>query len=175
MGASALAEPGSAALKAWTLRMEVEDFLVREARLLDEWRLDEWTKLLAEDVRYLVPPLDLPDADHRDTLFLISDNRASVLSRARQLMGRATWAESPRSRTRRLISNIEVLGQQGDETLASANFAIWTFQNDRANTYVGRYRHRLVRDSDGGFLFRERRTLLDLESLRPHSKLSVII
>jgi p-cumate 2,3-dioxygenase beta subunit len=30
-------------------RAEVEDFLYREAALLDEWQLDEWQSLLTED------------------------------------------------------------------------------------------------------------------------------
>src|SRR3977135_3802153 len=54
---------------------EIEQFLIEEAALLDEWRLDEWLALMAEDAHYLVPPLDKPDADHRDTLFLIADDR----------------------------------------------------------------------------------------------------
>ena len=50
---------------------EIERFLIEEAALLDEWRLEEWLALMAEDCRYLVPPLDKPDADHRETLALI--------------------------------------------------------------------------------------------------------
>ena len=46
---------------------EIEEFLIQEAALLDEWRLEEWLALMAPDARYLVPPLDVPDADHRDT------------------------------------------------------------------------------------------------------------
>ena len=48
-------------------RGEIEEFLIHEAALLDEWRLEEWLALMAPDARYLVPPLDAPDADHRDT------------------------------------------------------------------------------------------------------------
>jgi uncharacterized membrane protein YeaQ/YmgE (transglycosylase-associated protein family) len=79
-----------------------EEFLIHEAALLDEWRLEEWLELMAPDARYLVPPLDAPDADHRDTLFLIADDRRTLASRARQLLSGITWAENPRSRTRRL-------------------------------------------------------------------------
>jgi hypothetical protein len=38
-------------------------------------RLEGWLALMAPDVRYLVPPLDMPDGDHRDTLFLIANDR----------------------------------------------------------------------------------------------------
>ena len=30
-------------------RQEIEDFLYHEAALLDEWKLDEWQALLADD------------------------------------------------------------------------------------------------------------------------------
>src|SRR5712691_5415595 len=88
---------------------EIERFLVEEAALLDEWRLEEWLALMAEDSRYLVPPLDAPDADHRDTLFLLADDWRSLASRVRQLLSGTTWAENPRSRTRRLVTNVRLL------------------------------------------------------------------
>jgi 3-phenylpropionate/cinnamic acid dioxygenase small subunit len=54
---------------------EIERFFVDEAALLDEWRLEEWLTLFAEDGRYLVPSLDQPHSDHRTALFLVADDR----------------------------------------------------------------------------------------------------
>ena len=45
----------------------------------------------------MVPPLDAPDADHHDTLFLIADDRRTLASRVRQLLSGTTWAENPRA------------------------------------------------------------------------------
>ena len=153
---------------------EIEQFLVYEAALLDEWRLEEWLALMAPDARYLVPPLDMPEADHHDTLFLIADDRRTLASRVRQLLSGTTWAENPRSRTRRLITNVRLLAADADEVRVTANFAVWRFQHEQADVYVGRYVHILVRGS-AGLLFRERRAVLDLETLRPHGKLSFIL
>jgi p-cumate 2,3-dioxygenase subunit beta len=153
---------------------EIEYFLIEEAALLDEWRLEEWLELMAPDARYLVPPLDMPDADHRDTLFLIADDRRTLASRVRQLLSGTTWAENPRSRTRRLITNVRLLAADGVEARATANFAVWRFQHEQADVYVGRYLNVLVRGASG-LLFRERRAVLDLETLRPHGKLSFIL
>src|SRR6266849_5333404 len=122
----------------------IEQFLIHEAAFLDEWRLDEWQALMAPDARYLVPPLDAPDADHRDTLFLIADDRRTLASRVRQLLSGTTWAENPRSRTRRLITNVRLLATNGGEARATANFAIWRFQHEQADVYVGHYLHVLV-------------------------------
>jgi p-cumate 2,3-dioxygenase beta subunit len=153
---------------------EIEEFLVSEAALLDEWRLEEWLELMAPDARYLVPPLDMPEADHRDTLFLIADDHRTLVSRVRQLLSGTTWAENPRSRTRRLVTNVRLLAADDSEARATANFAVWRFQHEQADVYVGRYVHILVRGS-AGLLFRERRAVLDLETLRPHGKLSFIL
>ena len=153
---------------------EIEEFLIYEAALLDEWRLEEWLALMTPEVRYLVPPLDTPDADHRDTLFLIADDRRTLASRVRQLLSGITWAENPRSRTRRLITNVRLFAANGGEVRATANFAVWRFQHEHADVYVGRYVHVLVR-GPSGLLFRERRAVLDLETLRPHGKLSFIL
>jgi p-cumate 2,3-dioxygenase beta subunit len=153
---------------------EIEEFLVSEAALLDEWRLEEWLELMAPDARYLVPPLDMPEADHHDTLFLIADDRRTLVSRVRQLLSGTTWAENPRSRTRRLVTNVRLLAADDSEARATANFAVWRFQHEQADVYVGRYVHILVRGS-AGLLFRERRAVLDLETLRPHGKLSFIL
>ena len=152
---------------------EIEHFLIDEAALLDEWRLEEWLALMAPDARYLVPSLDAPDADHHDTLFLIADDRRTLASRVRQLLSGTTWAENPRSRTRRLITNVRLLAVEGGEARITANFAVWRFQHEQSDVYVGQYRHVLVRDPSG-LLFRERRAVLDLETLRPHGKLSFI-
>ena len=153
---------------------EIEHFLIDEAALLDEWRLEEWLALMAPDARYLVPSLDAPDADHHDTLFLIADDRRTLASRVRQLLSGTTWAENPRSRTRRLNTNVRLLAVEGGEARITANFAVWRFQHEQSDVYVGQYRHVLVR-GPSGLLFRERRAVLDLETLRPHGKLSFIL
>jgi p-cumate 2,3-dioxygenase beta subunit len=153
---------------------EVAQFLFEEAALLDEWRLDEWLKLLTDDARYLVPPLDAPNSDHRNALFLIADNYASLRSRVGQLMGRSVWSENPRSRTRRLVTNVRVLDSDDRKAIVTANFAVWRFQFEQTDVYVGQYRHVIVRGPTG-LLLQERRAVLDLESLRPHGKLSFIL
>lgn len=158
---------------AFTLR-EIEAFLVDEAALLDEWRLDEWLALFADDGRYLVPLLDAPESDHRAALFLIADDRRNLASRIRQLLGGTTWSENPRSRTRRLVTNFRILQEGADSVTAIANFAVWRFQHEATDVYVGRYVNVLVRGASS-LLFRERRTILDLETLRPHGKLSFIL
>src|SRR4051794_7852791 len=86
-------------------RGEVEDFLYREAALLDAWQLDDWLTLLTDDAYYRVPSNDQPQGDPANTLFLIADDIVRIRARVRRLKDPHAHAEHPRSRTRRVISN----------------------------------------------------------------------
>jgi len=155
-------------------RAEVEDFLYAEAALLDEWKLEEWLELLTEDATYQVPPTDLPDADAKTTLFIIADDAVRLKSRVNQLLGKSAWAENPHSRTRHMISNVRVIGSDGDNIRVAANFVVYRMRYELVDTYVGRYEYTLAR-RDGKLRIRERKAILDLEALRPHGKVSFIL
>ena len=153
---------------------DVERMFVEEAALLDEWKLMEWLETLTDDAMYLVPPLDLPDADHRTALFLVADTYTMLKSRVEQLLSKVNWAENPRSRTRRLVTNFRILETACDTARVTANFAVWQFAREQTNVYVGHYVHTLERDSTC-WRIKERRAILDMEALRPHGKLSFIL
>jgi p-cumate 2,3-dioxygenase beta subunit len=155
-------------------RSEVEDLLYREAALLDEWRLEEWLELLTDDAIYQVPPTDVPEGDSRNTLFIIADDAVRIRSRVKQLLGKSAWAENPHSRTRRMIANVRVLGADGDNVLATANFVVYRMRYESVDTYIGRYDYKLVREGNA-LKIRERRAILDIEALRPHGKISFIL
>ena len=155
-------------------RQQIEDFLYDEAALLDEWRLEEWLALLTDDAAYYVPSTDTPEGDPKDTLFIVSDDIVRLRSRVKQLLGRFAHAENPRSRTRRLISNVRIRGVEGDTIRVTANFAVYRSRMEQLDTYVGRYEYVLVH-KDGKLKIRERRAILDLDSLRPQGKVSIIL
>ena len=102
------------ATRAVVTRAEVEDFLYHEAALLDEWRLDEWQALLTDDATYYVPPNDQLESDHRSTLFLVADDRERIRQRVIRINDPNCHAEYPKSRTRRMISNVRIVAVDGD-------------------------------------------------------------
>ncbi len=156
-------------------RAEIEEFLYREAALLDEWRLDEWLGLLTEDATYRVPPNDTPDGDPADTLFIIADDIARIRGRVKRLASPEAHAEHPRSRTRRMISNVRITGRDGDYISVAANFVVYRFRRDqRIGEYVGRYVYRL-RVDDGALRIAERRAVLDSEELGALGSVSFIL
>jgi len=155
-------------------RQQVEDLLYREAALLDEWRLEEWLALLTQDATYQIPPTDVPEGDARNTLFIIADDALRIRSRVKQLLGKSAWAENPHSRTRRMITNVRVLGAEDENIIITANFAVHRMRYESVDTYIGHYDYKLVRQGNE-LRIRERRAILDNEALRPHGKIGFIL
>jgi p-cumate 2,3-dioxygenase beta subunit len=159
---------------AHVTRLDVEDFLFTEARLLDNWKLEEWLKLFLPEATYCVPSLDMPDLSPQDSLYLVMDDMKRLTSRVHQYSGRSMWVENPLSRTRRLISNTQILSSNGPEFEVTANFVVHRMRGGNIDSYIGRYEHVLVR-TDAGLRFRARKAILDLESLKPHGKVSILL
>src|SRR5215217_1895527 len=107
------------------MRQNVEDFLYEEAALLDAWELDAWLALLTHDAVYRVPANDTPVADPSDTLFLIADDINRLRARVVRLKDKNAHAEFPRSRTRRIISNVRIVGREPDAVRVAANFLVY--------------------------------------------------
>ncbi len=156
-------------------RAQVEDFLYLEAALLDEWKLKEWEALLTEDAAYYVPPNDQPENDHRRTLFLVADDRERIRQRIIRVLDPNCHAEFPKSRTRRMISNVRILAVDGGLITVAANFVCYRYRRyERIREYVGAYRHVLERAGEG-FRIKERRVLIDAHELGSLGSVSFIL
>lgn len=158
-------------------REEVERFLYTEARLLDEWRLPEWEQLFTEDARYLVPPVGIENAataDPATMLFLVADDRGRIRQRVLRLMKKSAHAEYPHSRTRHLVTNIELLGEDASGTRVTAYFSTYRVRRREVIVYMGQSFYTLVRAGDS-LAIREKRACLDLDALMPQGTLAFIL
>jgi p-cumate 2,3-dioxygenase beta subunit len=160
-------------------RGEVEDFLYREARLLDDWDLDDWLALWAPGpTRYVVPCNDDPDGDPATDLVLIDDDELRLRLRVERLNSRKAHREYPHSQTSHQVSNV-ILGTvegagENAELPVTAEFTVWRFRNGRASYYVGRHYYRLV-TADGGLRIRAKRSVLAMTELRPAGDLAILL
>jgi p-cumate 2,3-dioxygenase beta subunit len=167
--ASFTGNQGSAA----TLRETVEEFLYREAALLDAWRLDEWLALFTADSRYFVPTTDLPEGDPQKDLVFIDDDMVRLRARVERLKSRHGHREYPSSRTRRFISNLRIKVEDGGIVVTSS-FIVYRFRMAESSPYVGWYEHRL-KQVDGELKIHHRKAVLDMEALREHGAVSIIL
>ena len=161
-------------LAALLLQREVEDFIVHEAAMLDEWRLNDWLELFTEDARYVVPATDAPAADPKETLAIINDDMARLRGRVERLKSRHAHREFPWSRTRRFITNVRIKHINGEEIEVSASFLVYRIRSGQVDPLIGSYAYTLKR-VDGSLKIAHRKAVLDLEALRPHGTLSIIL
>ncbi len=155
-------------------RAEVEDFLYREAELLDDWDLDGWLALFTDDCRYVVPCNDTPDGDPSRDLVLIDDDALRLASRVERLNSRRAHREYPHSTTSHQVCNVRLRAMEGAELPVVAEFTVWRFRGERSTAYVGRYHYRLA-TVDGQLRIRSKRATLALTSLRQVADVAIIL
>ena len=156
-------------------RQQVEDFLYGEAALLDGWRLDEWLALLTDDAVYNVPSNDRPEADSKNTLFIIADDIHRIRARVARLKKPDAHAEYPPSRTRRMISNVRIVSRDGPLLKVEANFIVHRFRrNEGIRAFVGHYRYEL-RGESGGLRIARREAIIDSMELGSLASVSFIL
>ena len=142
-------------------QVAIEQFLFREARLMDELQHHEWLDLWETegDILYWVPCGD-DDIDPRKHVSLIYDDRARMRERVFRLDSPAAHTQDPPTKMRRLISNIEVAPGGNDQFTVHSNFVLAQFRSDEQNMYVGHTIHELKASKDGGFLIRSKKVML---------------
>lgn len=147
-------------LEMVVLRHEVEQFLFKEARLLDERRFEEWLDLLAEDLHYWMPmrrnikfgDWDLEFTSMDEEINWFDEGKDILAGRIRQLNTGVHWPEEPVSRFEHIISNVELVSAEGDEVRVNSKF--FCYQNrlqDEVNQFVGRREDLLRRDPETSF------------------------
>ena len=137
---------------------EVEQFMYREARMLDNRQFHEWLELLTDDIRYWMPvrsnrypvsskAISILDGSRYEEeevskegeLAIMDEDKDSLTRRIDRLDTGMAWAEDPPSRTRHMISNIEIEpGSSENELTVYSNFLMY---RSRAETeqdfYIG--------------------------------------
>jgi 3-phenylpropionate/cinnamic acid dioxygenase small subunit len=145
-------------------RAEAEEFLFREAKLLDDLHLDEWLSLFTEDGLYWVP------IDERRPIAtqgaIIYDTPLRREERVYHVLETSFPAQAPRSRTVHLVSNV-IVDKRDDDFLVSSNQLIYEMRTgDFAQTGIGVITpivsqiNYVLRRLDGELRIAEKRVLL---------------
>jgi p-cumate 2,3-dioxygenase beta subunit len=156
-------------------RLDVEDFLYLEASLLDQWRLTEWLQLFVEGAKYWVPPAGSDDdADPATTLFYVADDWFRLTERVKRLGKKTAHVEFPKSRCRRLVSNVRVIGGDDDSFRVTSNFVTYRSKGGKTETYLGHHNYTMCL-ADGQIRIRHKTSFLDTDNLNEQGKVSIII
>jgi len=92
------------------LMSAVSAFLYMEARFQDEHQYEAWEALWTDDGIYWVPA-NGADIDPEKEMSIIYDNRSRISLRIKQLLTGKRHTQTPQSRLRRIVSNIELMGE----------------------------------------------------------------
>ena len=148
---------------SWEQKREIEEFLSKEAHLLDEQRFDEWLDLLTEDVEYLIPLRehvqgDVEPAGHP----VVKDDKLMLTMRVKKHATGMSHVEIPKSMTAHLITNVLVEdGEGADEFLVRSTFLVRQARKLRDEAWWAGRRLDLLRRVEGEWRIARREVILD--------------
>jgi 3-phenylpropionate/cinnamic acid dioxygenase small subunit len=156
------------------VRQGVEDFLYREAELLDERRYEEWLELFTDDVHYWMPmrrnvPADEPAREFtRDGTEVnwFDEGKDTLTRRVKQIRTGVHWAEQPPSRICHMVSNVQILdatppGDAPTEVSVKSRFLIYRNRVQTETDLLVGKREDLLRRVDGQWRIARRKIVLD--------------
>lgn len=156
-------------------RADYEDFLYREAALLDQWRLDEWYELFTPDSVYEIPTVGGGlEAQPNNSLFYIADDYRRLHHRVARLKKPTAHAEFPHSTTVHNVNNVRIEGADEDGVRVVCCFTTYRSKHHNTDTYIGHIYYTLA-EVDGEIRIRSKRIVLGMNSLQPHGKISIIL
>jgi 3-phenylpropionate/cinnamic acid dioxygenase small subunit len=126
------------------LQREVEQFLYREALLIDERRLDDWLALFADEALYWIPSQSA-DSDPSQEGPIVCEGRDGIALRVARLQHPSALHQVPPPRTRHFITN--VLLQEASETdvRVASNQLVYAIRGRTETHWPGVYEHTLRR------------------------------
>lgn len=120
---------------------ELQAFLYREARLLDDREWDEWLALYRKDAEFWMPAWDDDDQLTRDPHSEISliyyPNREGLEDRVYRIKTERSGASTPEPRTTHQVTNIEILSQDGDTVELRFNWHTLSHRYKQTDSFFG--------------------------------------
>lgn len=158
-----MAEKANGAVSAETQRA-VEQFLYRQAEVLDERRWDDWLPLFTDDGLYWMPVSE--DQDHGEGVPNIFYEDAFLMDmRIKRINHPRAHSQRPPNRMSHVVSNVVIDAEDpatGD-IVARARFHVSEYRNDEMRHFAGKYRHELKKTGDGYRIRLQRVDLVNVE------------
>ncbi len=120
-----------------------EQFLLHEARLLDEGKFDAWLALFTPEAWYWVPS-EPEQADPVETVSLIYDDRRLLETRVRRLASPRMYSQEPRSQTSRIVTNVTIEETERTSRTVRSKFMMIEYRRAQQRLFGGTMLHHLV-------------------------------
>ena len=121
---------------------QIQAFVYREARLLDDREWDEWLKCYHEDVVYWMPAWDdedqLTEDPQREISLIYYPNRRGLEDRVYRIKTERSGASSmPEPRTTHLTTNLELLEQTDGQVKLRFNWQTNSHRYHKTESFFG--------------------------------------
>jgi 3-phenylpropionate/cinnamic acid dioxygenase small subunit len=156
------------------VKEEVEEFLYREAELLDERRYEDWLALFTDDARYWMPMRRNVPADELAREFTregadvnwFDEGKETLARRVGQIRTGVHWAEEPPSRICHMVSNVQILsarpaGPAPTEVAVKSRFLVYRNRVETETDVLVGKREDVLRRVEGHWKIARRKIVLD--------------
>lgn len=142
---------------------EVTQFIYREARFQDDHAYDEWEALWTDDGVYWIPA-NGEGGDPEKEMSIIYDNRSRIALRIRQFHTGKRYSQTPQSRLRRIVSNVEILRNEGDDLIVTSNAMVFESAARGDTVWASRNEYTLRREGSALRMARKKVVLVNNET-----------
>ena len=134
------------------LLRDVQVLLTQQAAMLDARRWNQWMELFTDDGVYWMPAAP-EQTDWASQPSIFAEDRLLMEVRANRLLHPNAWSQAPMWETDHLVSHVAIEsvgeGPEGHEIRVRSKFHMMELRRDTIRHFGGRYRHTLVRGTDG--------------------------
>jgi 3-phenylpropionate/cinnamic acid dioxygenase small subunit len=127
---------------------EVEQFLYRQADLLDRKEWQAWIDLFAPDGIYWMPPdASYKTWDGQPAIF--AEDRNLMTVRMNRVLHPDAWSQRPQWETNHVVSNVIIEKASKGEFFVRSRFHMMEMRRDDIRHFAGSYFHQLKKTKKG--------------------------
>ena len=130
------------------LQREVEQFLYRQAELLDGKHWQAWIDLFAADGVYWMPVAP-EQTEWEGTPSIFVEDKLLMEIRKGRISHPNAWSQAPQWETSHLVSHVAIESGDRSRLVVRSRFHMMELRRDAIRHFGGSYRHELARGDDG--------------------------
>ncbi|HEX7439735.1 MAG TPA: aromatic-ring-hydroxylating dioxygenase subunit beta [Caldimonas sp.] len=154
--AHALPKAGMVVAGAGDVQREVEQFLYRQAELLDGKHWQAFIDLFADDGVYWMP-VTREQTEWEGSPSIFAEDRLMMEIRKGRVSHPNAWSQAPMWETNHLVSHVALESVTATTIEVRSRFHMMELRRDSVRHFGGSYRHTLVRDGAGALRIRLQR------------------
>lgn len=133
---------------ALDIQREVEQFLYRQAELLDGKHWQGWIDLFTPAGIYWMP-VSADQVEWEGSPSIFAEDPLMMEIRKGRVSHPNAWSQAPLWETSHLVGHVAIEGIEGDTIRVRSRFHMMELRRDTVRHFGGTYRHTLVRDGSG--------------------------